>query len=368
MKDTFPTYIVSSRFVRLLIKIGSSSPLDPLERRKRITAVFALLITMVATIAFSLYHFYSGDYSIVAMDGLAFLVSLILLLYLRRQEKATFIYWLIVISIIVLCSVTTYLGRGDISLFFWAFVLPAVSFSILGDKKGLVFCLGYFFLNIFLMTAPENLFHSQRYSRFVVARSGIVYLILTFMIYYYESSQQMLIKYIQQEKDKFENASKHDALTGLSNRRDVIEKIEDEQERCLRKDRLFTLIMCDIDHFKQINDNFGHDSGDYVLKMIARLLRDQVRGVDCPSRWGGEEFLIMLAETDIEGGQKVAERIRKRIENTVFKYKETKIPVTMTFGLSMYQGVNDNIEACIKRADNALYEGKNNGRNKVVTG
>ena len=101
--------------------------------------------------------------------------------------------------------------------------------------------------------------------------------------------------------------------------------------------------------------------------MIARLFSDQVRGIDCPSRWGGEEFLIMLVETDLEGGKKVAERIRKRIENTVFKYKDRKIPVTMTFGLSMYQGIGDNIEACIKRADNALYEGKSQGGNWVVT-
>jgi diguanylate cyclase (GGDEF)-like protein len=366
MKNTFPAYIVSSRFVRFLIKIGSSSPLDPEERRKRISAVSTLLIMIIATFAFSFYHLSRGHYNIVALDGVGFLSALLCLLYIRRQEKAFVIYWLVVVIAVVFSSITTILGRTEISLFYWAFVLPAVSFSVLGDKKGLAFCLFFFLLNIFLMTVPESLLSSKPYSSFVVVRSSIIYLILTFIIYYYESSQQMLIKYIQQEKDKYENASKHDALTGLSNRRDIMEKIEDEQERCLRKGRPFTLIMCDIDHFKRINDNFGHDSGDYVLKMIASLFKDQVRGIDCPSRWGGEEFLIMLVETDLDGGQMVAERIRKRIENTVFKYKYTKIPVTMTFGLSAYRGKEDNIEDCIKRADNALFEGKNQGRNRVI--
>ena len=367
MKNTFPAYIISSRFVRFLIQIGSSSPLDPEERRKRISAVLTLLIMIIGASIFSFYHFSRGDYNIVALDGLGFVAALLCLLYVRRHEKAFVIYWLIAVIMVVFCSITTILGRTEISLFYWAFVLPTVSFSVLGDKKGLAFCLFFFFLNIVLMTVPESLLLSSKpYSSFVIARSSIIYLILTFAMYYYESSQQMLIKYIQQEKEQYENASKHDALTGLSNRTDIMEKMEEEQERCLRKGSLFTLIMCDIDHFKRINDNFGHDSGDYVLKMIASLFKDQVRGIDCPSRWGGEEFLIMLVETDLEGGQQVAERIRKRIENTVFKYKDTKMPVTMTFGLSMYRGKDDNIEDCIKRADSALYEGKNQGRNRVI--
>lgn len=366
MKNTFPAYIISSRFVRFLIKIGSSSPLDPLERGKRIAAVFGLLTTLIATLLFSFYHLSQCNYAIVAMDGLGFLVSLLLMLYIRKQEKATVVYMVISSFYILFCCITTILGRTEISIFFWSFVLPIACLPLLGDKKGMIASMLFFCMGLILMVAPEQIMHSKPYSSHVVIRYCIIYIVITLGSYYYESSQQMLIKYIQQEKDKYEHASKHDALTGLSNRTDIMEKMEDEQERCLRKGRPFTLIMCDIDHFKRINDNFGHDSGDYVLKMLAILFKDQVRGIDCPSRWGGEEFLIMLVETDLDGGQKVAERIRKRIENTVFKYKDTEIPVTMTFGLSMYQGTNDNMEDCIKRADNALYEGKNQGRNRVI--
>jgi len=367
MKDTFPADMAGSKFVRFLINVGSSSPLDPEERRKRITAVFILLIMISATFVFSFYHLSQGHYHIVTMDGVGFLYALFLLCYVRRQKRAPVVYWLIGTLAVLFCSITAVLGRTEISYYFWVFVLPAISFSLLGDKNGLACCLVFFLLCLFLMTAPEYLMSSKPYSSSIIMRSMIIYLVLTFIMYYYESSQQMLIRYIQEEKERFENASKHDALTGLSNRRDIMEKIEEEQERSVRSDKPFTLIMCDIDHFKRINDDFGHDSGDYVLKMIAHLLKDQVRGIDCSSRWGGEEFLIMLVETDLDGGQNVAERIRKRIEKSVFTYKDTKIPVTMTFGLSMYQGTGDDIEACIKRADNALYEGKNQGRNRVVT-
>lgn len=367
MKNTFHADMTSSWFVRFLVFLGSSTPLDPEERRKRISAVLILLIMICSTFVFLFYHLSQGHYPIVAMDGVGFVLASILLLYLRRQEKAPVVYWLIGVITVIFCSITSVLGRAEISFSYWAFVLPAICFSILGNKQGLAFCMIFFLLNLFLMTAPENLFSSQPYSSYVIARSAIIYLILTFIFYYYESSQRMLIRYIQQEKDKFENASKHDALTGLSNRRDIIERVDDEQKRYLRKGKPFTLIMGDIDHFKQINDNFGHDGGDYVLKTIAHLFKDQVRGIDCPSRWGGEEFLIMLVDTHLEGGEKVAERIRKKIESTAFEYKNANIPVTMTFGLSMYQGSDDHIEDCIKRADNALYEGKNQGRNRVVT-
>jgi diguanylate cyclase (GGDEF)-like protein len=143
--------------------------------------------------------------------------------------------------------------------------------------------------------------------------------------------------------------------------------MEIERERHSRMNKPFTIIMGDIDNFKNLNDTFGHDAGDYVLQTIGIILKNQVRGIDCPSRWGGEEFLIILVDTDIEGGQRVSERIRRKIENTDFKYKETRFPVTMTFGLSVFQSNDENIDASIKRADKALYEGKRQGKNRVIT-
>ena len=366
MQDTFPEDIKGSRFSRILIKIGSSSPLEPYERRKRISAVFILLTIITATFLFSIYHFLSGHFIIFLWDCVGFFTSLFILLYLRKKETSDVVDWMLGVGLVTFCSVTTTLGRTQISIFFWAFMLPVACFSVMGSKRGTVVTLIYFFINLFLMTAPEQIMHSKPYSSFVVIRFNIVYIILTFIIYYYESSQNMLVNYIQHEKEEFARASKQDPLTGLYNRREMWTRMESERERQLRMSKPFTVIIGDIDNFKNVNDTFGHDSGDYVLITLAKLMRDMVRGIDFTARWGGEEFLIMLVETDLDDGQNVAARIRKKIESTEFIYKDVTIPITMTFGLSTYKGAADNIDACIKRADQALYRGKYQGKNNVV--
>ena len=212
--------------------------------------------------------------------------------------------------------------------------------------------------------SAKKMVPSVSYSNQVIIRCSIIYSILTFVMYYFEASQQMLINYIP--KEKFENTSKHDLLTGLSNHRDIIEKMAFERERHLRLGKPFTLILGDIDNFKNLNNTFGHEASDYVLRTIGSILKNLVRGIDCPSRWGGEEFLIMLVETDVEGGQRVAERVRRKIENTNFKYDQSNLPDSMTFCLSIYQITDNNIDECMKTADKGLYEGKNREKNKVV--
>lgn len=358
--------LTDSFFIRTLLRLGSPSLLAPEERRKRVSAVFALLMSVLVTSTFSVYHLFSGDYRVVAMDGLGFIVAIFGLWYLRRNESGNYIYGGMGFGFIVLCMTTVIMGRTEISYFFWSFMLPAVLFSILGDRKGMVISLIFFCLSLILMTAPETILPSPPYSTYIVVRYSVIYIILTFIIYYYEASQQMLIHYIQQEKDRFESASKRDPLTGLPNRRDIMEKMQGERERQVRSGKPFTLILGDIDDFKHLNDTYGHDSGDYVLKLVARLMKNQVRGIDCPSRWGGEEFLLLLVETDREGACTVAERIRKKIQDTNFIFKQNRLPVTMTFGLSVFDGADDDIEKCIKRADQALYDGKHQGKNRVV--
>ena len=366
MHDTSSQFTNGSRFSRILIKLGSSSPLEPYERRKRISAVFILLTIMSATFLFSIYHLLYGHCIIFLWDCVGFFTSLFILLYLRKKETSEVVDWMLGLGLVTFCSVTTILGRTEISIFLWAFILPVACFSVMGRKKGMAVTIIYFFLNLLLMTASEQIMLSKPYTSFVVIRFSIVYIILTFIIYYYESSQQMLINYIQHEKEEFAKASKQDPLTGLYNRREMWARMEIERERQLRMSKPFTVVIGDIDNFKDVNDKFGHDSGDYVLVTLAKLMKDMVRGIDFTARWGGEEFLIMLVETDLDDGQNVAERIRRKIESTKFEYNDVTIPITMTFGLSVYKGASDDIEACIKRADQALYKGKYQGKNKVV--
>jgi diguanylate cyclase (GGDEF)-like protein len=170
------------------------------------------------------------------------------------------------------------------------------------------------------------------------------------------------LKEIQKE---LAQAAKTDPLTGLFNRRAMYQKIDFEIVRFKRSGKIFSFIMSDIDDFKKINDNYGHDCGDYTLKRITKILKKGLRGQDTVSRWGGEEFLILLPETEVNGAKKVAEKLRKMIESHPFNFENIEFKTTMTFGISQY--IHDlGIDQTIKRADEALYKGKTSGKNKVI--
>ena len=361
MKNKFSTY-----FPGVLFRISGSSSNSIRELRKRLTAMSAILITMAAMVLFVVYHLYNRRYLVVALDGIGFFLCLVILIYLRRTAKAGMAYLVICGFYMVMFSITTSLGRTDISYFLWSFILPVACFSLLGATKGAVVAMLYLFISLFLMTAPETVMSSKPYAPSVVSRYCIIYLIITLASYYYESSQKVMFQRLQQEKNKYERDSKLDHLTEIFNRREMIARMEIEQKRQLRHGNPFMLILGDIDNFKSVNDTFGHEQGDHVLKRIARIMKDQIRGIDCISRWGGEEFLIMLVETNLDDGQKVAERIRKSIEETVFEFRDSKITVTVTLGLSAHQGANDTIDSCIRRADQALYQGKKQGKNQIM--
>lgn len=157
-----------------------------------------------------------------------------------------------------------------------------------------------------------------------------------------------------------------DTLTGLFNRRKMYELIDREVIRYQRDKKSFLLVITDIDHFKKFNDVYGHDCGDYVLQQVSSLMKESLRQQDTVARWGGEEFLIMLPETELAGGIQAIEKLREVLATTVYQYQENTFSVTMTFGITAYDGSCD-VDGCIKRADEALYAGKRGGRNRVVS-
>lgn len=155
-----------------------------------------------------------------------------------------------------------------------------------------------------------------------------------------------------------------DPLTNLYNRRYISGKISEEIQRYERTNRPFSLILTDIDYFKEVNDQFGHDCGDEVLKTISRLLHKEIRNVDTLSRWGGEEFLLLLPDTSLEAAYQVAERMRLKVQMQPFSYEGVAFKLTMTFGISACTE-DMNVKSLVKKADNALYSGKQSGRNCI---
>jgi diguanylate cyclase (GGDEF)-like protein len=163
--------------------------------------------------------------------------------------------------------------------------------------------------------------------------------------------------------------SSRDTLTGLYNRWYVLEKIDSEINRALRHGSPMALLMLDIDHFKNINDTYGHGVGDQVLQSVGRTLKDSCRVYDVPARYGGEEFCIVLPETPTGNTTIVAERIRQRLQQSSVTVGDVEVSVTASFGIA---GVDSAPEegilspaALIDRADRALYTAKHRGRNRI---
>lgn len=165
--------------------------------------------------------------------------------------------------------------------------------------------------------------------------------------------------------NKLETLATTDFLTNIFNRRKIFTLGEEEFNRSNRYKKPFSVLVLDIDYFKQINDTYGHPEGDKVLITVTKNIQNLIREIDYFGRVGGEEFMIILPETDFNNSKLMAERIRKYISLLKIPLLDTEISITITLGISVYNDNDKNFDMMFKRADLALYQGKQNGRNQV---
>lgn len=177
------------------------------------------------------------------------------------------------------------------------------------------------------------------------------------------------VKVLSKELEQIKQSAVTDMLTGLLNRRGFEEAVSQAMEKTKKIPEPLSIIILDIDHFKKVNDTYGHLIGDSILKMLGKLLKDYIKGKDIGARFGGEEFILVLPATPIEGAYILAEQIRSGLSKMNFKIKDTGQSIgkiTISLGVALYRA-EESIEAVIKRADDALYRAKNTGRNRTVT-
>lgn len=160
-------------------------------------------------------------------------------------------------------------------------------------------------------------------------------------------------------------ACQADPLTGLRNRHGMFAELREEQQRSIREGNSCVLAMMDLDHFKEVNDRYGHPVGDSVLRKVTSLVSDRLRPYDRIYRYGGEEFLICLPDTEPRQAHQIIERLRAEIARQPLRSGQRLIPVTVSFGLARLDG-SQAVEASIARADEALYSAKRDGRNRVM--
>ncbi|GAA3713529.1 biofilm regulation diguanylate cyclase SiaD [Oceanisphaera sediminis] len=164
--------------------------------------------------------------------------------------------------------------------------------------------------------------------------------------------------------EELKKAALRDPLTGLANRRLLMERVREELDRCRRGRAPFSLVMLDADHFKRINDVFGHDTGDRVLCMLADTISRQLRGYDLCARWGGEEFMLLLPETGLDQASALVKRVMQAVRSLTLDGDSASL-LSVSAGLTCYQPDED-VDLTINRADGALIQAKNNGRDRLM--
>jgi diguanylate cyclase (GGDEF)-like protein len=170
---------------------------------------------------------------------------------------------------------------------------------------------------------------------------------------------------LKEKQKELEELAYYDPLTGLPNRRFFFDHANLILESAKRYRTPLTLLLIDLDHFKKINDTYGHEAGDLLLKNFTEVLRKNSRKSDLPARLGGEEFALLMPNTDLQQGRVVAERIRQEFQNSIIVYEGREIKMTLSGGLASYGPDVEGIDDLIRMADEALYKAKELGRNRI---
>lgn len=281
------------------------------------------------------------------MSYIEIMLNTYIMTYLFGRECGFYLYNMLIVPLAFYLS---YTHEGVWNRFLKPFLMGGLSF--------LEFVIMYMgadnFSGLFALTGGRlNFFYIL--NTFIVFASMVLF--VTCFVAEINGRQHKL----QQQNEELEKLANYDPLTGLQNRRSMRQKIK----LCRFEHKEFALILADIDDFKMVNDTYGHDCGDMILRNVARIIMDTCTDGCFGSRWGGEEFLI-LVPGQLEDGVHIAEEIRCKIADSCFQYEGVDIPCTMTLGVATYHQ-KETIEKATSRADARLYYGKNHGKNCVVS-
>jgi len=289
------------------------------------------------------------------LGGSAFLLLNIFYLYFTKKHLNS--GYAVLYFFFALMIYLVYAGGVENTGPLWIYCLPPIALYMRGLKRGL------FELSIFILIIVYILFYNHinieaEYTDTFKLRVILSFLLVTFITAVYGYSREKSSKKMFKMQKDLEFFLRRDALTGLYNRRGYQDKIQSI------KDTYGAILMCDIDHFKKVNDTYGHAVGDYTIQEISKCIHNNLRKDDIAVRWGGEEFFVFLTEVTMDNAFLVSEKLRESIENLAIDYNnETTIHVTMSIGIAeMNKKIS--LEDAIRNADNAMYISKAAGRNK----
>jgi len=271
---------------------------------------------------------------------------------------------IILFSLYALMIYLVYSGGVNNTGPLWIFMVAPVTFFVNGLRRGLISLSCFLSIVVIMLFYNSGALLVAQYSTDFKLRLIYSFITTSFLSAYYEYSRQKSFEHMQQLSLKYEKLSRFDPLTGLSNRRDAMSILEYEYFKIGRENKKLCIVLCDVDHFKKVNDSLGHDAGDQVLVALAKIFSDLSRKQDLVARWGGEEFLFMLPETDLKGALFFTRKVHNDLSLKSINYQGSNIPITVSMGVAEVDSLMS-IESSIRVADNHLYQAKESGRDKT---
>lgn len=340
----------------------------PPKKATTLAAAYALcLVSSILTGLILLSELIAGTagLSILPVCGIIAL-SILCSMYITRTGRTVFPSVVLTLYILFLCVYYLFSGRVEEDMLFYYFLVPPLLVFCLPPRQSLVFCSVFITLLFIAFLPPVHArmpvyFPGDFRVRFLVALSCIFAVSMLA-----ECVMARLLDSIYTLNSQFEQYSLTDPLTGLGNRRNCIHQFQRLHAIQLRSGNPFSILMIDMDHFKAINDTYGHLLGDKVLRFVAETLVQGLRRQDSLFRWGGEEFIMLLPGADLEQAEVAAERLRVIIEQTPFEDGQTSIKLTASFGVYMVDSPQEMPEH-LKKADALLYHAKATGRNRIAS-
>lgn len=313
------------------------------RKHTEILILIACILGAIGIVPFGVYRFLIGDYAMAALDAAISILTFSLFSYVwitRRHHFAG-----IMICILYLSAAVAIVSLKGPSTIYWAYPATIGCFCIINSRLATIFCavtLGALFVTIYGLVPSEQLF-------------GIFTTLILLCIFGYTFNDS-----VHRQRTRLSTLAARDALTGAWNRRTLDEVLLQTTSSNNRNPLVASLIILDLDHFKRINDTYGHDVGDKILISFSELIKDSIRLSDRLFRYGGEEFVVIADGANLENAAVLAESIRKRVETSNLFEKET---ITISLGVAALRD-GQSPEDWLKLADEALYAAKRTGRNK----
>lgn len=246
----------------------------------------------------------------------------------------------------------------------WFYALPPLLFFLTSLKAGTAILLFCYLAALTVFQFPDLPGITARYNTDFKIRFFATLTFESIFCFVLEATRQSARNKLVTFAQAHEHAARTDELTGLANRREMLNRLNTEFSRYQRAGHHFSIVLIDLDLFKQVNDNHGHDAGDKVLQRFAEVTHGVTRQTDVAARWGGEEFMLLLPDTTLLQALALAERLRSEIASTAFTHNGTTMPVTLSAGVCSISNATS-INELLKQADVQLYSAKEGGRNRI---